>query len=130
MTEKELTQKFDIRIHTFDSEEFEDEDEAFYISELRTMFISNKIAQEDRVQVMLHELGHKGHLPHLYKIHREKYELQANRNMIHHLLKEELSDCDDHENFNYIQFMQKYKLKTIADEAMVKEELYHLANIV
>lgn len=129
MTEKELTQKFDIRIHTFDSEEFEDEDEAFYISELRTMFISNKIAQEDRVQVMLHELGHKGHLPHLYKIHREKYELQANRNMIHHLLKSEL-DENGSEGFNYITFMEKHKLKTIADEAMIKEEFNNLANII
>lgn len=129
MTEQELSQKFDIRIHTFDEHEFEDDEEAFYISELKTMFISSKIAQEDRVQVVLHELGHQGHLPHLYKIHREKYELQANRSMIHHLLKEELLLFDDHESFNYVTFMDKYKLKTIANEQIVKEEFRNIIGI-
>lgn len=125
MTIKELSQKFEINIHIFEEHEFEDEDEAFYISELRTMFVSSKIAEQDRVKVILHELGHRGHLPHLYQIFREKHELQANRNMIYHLLKAEL---DEHgsESFNYITFMEKYKLKTIADETMVKEEFYNL----
>lgn len=129
MTIKELSQKFEINIHIFEEHGFEDEDEAFYISELRTMFVSSKIAEQDRVKVILHELGHRGHLPHLYPVFREKYELQANRNMIHHLLKAEL---DEHgsESFNYITFMEKYKLKTIADETMVKEEFYNLADII
>ncbi|WP_369351005.1 ImmA/IrrE family metallo-endopeptidase [Streptococcus hillyeri] len=129
MTIKELSQKFEINIHIFEEHEFEDEDEAFYISELRTMFVSSKIAEQDRVKVILHELGHEGHLPHLYQIFREKHELQANRNMIHHLLKAELDEYGS-ECFNYITFMEKYKLKTIADETMVKEEFYNLAEII
>lgn len=129
MTEKELSQKFDIRISVFDNQEMEDEEEAFYIPELRTIFISDKIADEDRVKVILHELGHQGHLPHLYQIFREKYELQANRNMIYHLLKEELEECEDSSEFNYLVFMEKHNLKTIADEAMIKEEYWNLIHI-
>lgn len=129
MTIKELSKKFDIKIYIFKEHDFEDEDEAFYISELRTMFVSDAIAEQDRVKVILHELGHEGHLPHLYEIFREKHELQANRNMIHHLLKAELDEYGS-EGFNYITFMEKYKLKTIADETMVKEEYFNLAEII
>ena len=45
--------------------------------------------------------------------------------MIHYLIKEELYLYSD-EEFNYISFMEKYKLKTIADETMVKEEYQKL----
>ena len=128
MTERELCQKFQIRTHIFEDDEYEDE--AFYIPELRTMFISDKIADDDRVRVALHELGHKGHLPHLYSIFREKYELQANRNMIHHLMKAELEVCEDKDNFDLLTFMKKHKLKTMADEAMVKKEYYSLTRAV
>ena len=131
MTERELCEKFKIKVHIFEDYLFDDDGggEAFYIPGLRTMFVSSKIAQEDRVKVVLHELGHSGHLPHLYEIFREKHELQANRNMIHHLLRSEL-DENGSEGFNYVTFMEKYKLKTIADEAMVKEEFNNLANII
>lgn len=126
MTVREFCQKFQIRLYIFEDDEYEDE--AFYIPGLRTMFISESIAEDDRVKVALHELGHRGHLPHLYEIFREKYEVQANRNMIHHLLKAELNNCDDRSQFNYLVFMDKYKLKTIADEAMIKEEYYNLVS--
>lgn len=127
MTEKELFQEFGIRISVFDNEIHNaDSDEAFYISALKTMFISSKIPPEDRIKITLHELGHKDHLTHLYSIFREKYEAQANRNMIRYLMKAELDEFDEKEQFNYLTFMQKYKLKTIADEAMVKEEYLNL----
>ncbi|HGA1226128.1 TPA: ImmA/IrrE family metallo-endopeptidase [Streptococcus suis] len=126
MTVRELCQKFQIRLHIFEDDEYEDE--AFYIPGLQTMFISSSITEDERVKVALHELGHKGHLPHLYEIFREKYEMQANRNMIHHLLKAEMENCEDYSHFNYLVFMEKYKLKTIADEAMVKEEYYNLVS--
>lgn len=42
------------------------------------------------------------------------------------LLKEELVYWDDLEDFNYLSFMEKYNLKTIADEVMVKDEFYRL----
>lgn len=70
----------------------------------------------------LHELGHKDHTPAQYELNREYCELQADRSMIHHLLEEELQLMEDVRDFNYIKFMEKYKLKTIADETMVKDE--------
>ncbi|CYU97413.1 TPA: ImmA/IrrE family metallo-endopeptidase [Streptococcus suis] len=126
MTEKELFEEFGVKIEIYENQLFEDE--AFYIPELLTMFLSDAIPETKRVQVTLHELGHKGHMPHIYRMFREKCELEANRNMIHHLLKEELEIAEDRTQFNYLVFMEKYKLKTIADEAMVKEEYYNLVS--
>ncbi|HHJ8417707.1 TPA: ImmA/IrrE family metallo-endopeptidase [Streptococcus pyogenes] len=77
-------------------------------------------------KVIYHELGHREHTASYYKLNKEKAELQADRCMIHHLLKEELSYWDNMEDFNYIQFMEKYELTSIADEVMVKEELEFL----
>lgn len=124
MTEKELFEEFGVKIEIYENQLFEDE--AFYIPELLTMFLSDAIPETKRVQVALHELGHKGHMPHIYQMFREKCELEANRNMIHHLLKEELEIAEDCTQFNYLVFMEKYKLKTIADETMVKEEYLNL----
>ncbi|HEL2005172.1 ImmA/IrrE family metallo-endopeptidase [Streptococcus suis] len=126
MTEKELFEEFGVKIEIYENQLFEDE--AFYIPELLTMFLSDAIPETKRVQVTLHELGHKGHMPHIYRMFREKCELEANRNMIHHLLKEELEIAEDRTQFNYLVFMEKYKLKTIADETMVKEEYLNLVN--
>lgn len=83
----------------------------------------------DKKKTIYHEIGHKDHDPAQYQRRREQYELQADRNMIHYLLKEELETMDDTSNFNYIHFMEKYKLKTITDEVMVKEEFQTLAQI-
>lgn len=77
-------------------------------------------------EALLHELGHIEHNPNNLHRNRELYEVQADRNMIHHLLKAELAECDNHENFNYVHFMEKYNLKTIANEAMVIEEYLNL----
>ncbi|HEL2491135.1 TPA: ImmA/IrrE family metallo-endopeptidase [Streptococcus suis] len=126
MTEKELFEEFGVKIEIYENQLFEDE--AFYIPELLTMFLSDAIPETKRVQVTLHELSHKGHMPHIYRMFHEKCELEANRNMIHHLLKEELEIAEDRTQFNYLVFMEKYKLKTIADEAMIKEEYYNLVS--
>ncbi|QBX14336.1 hypothetical protein Javan135_0003 [Streptococcus phage Javan135] len=77
-------------------------------------------------KVIYHELGHREHTASYYKLNKEKAELQTDRCMIHHLLKEELSYWDNMEDFNYIQFMEKYELTSIADEVMIKEELEFL----
>ncbi|WDS50786.1 hypothetical protein BV0002_003 [Streptococcus phage BV-0002] len=77
-------------------------------------------------KVIYHELGHREHTASYYKLNKEKAELPADRCMIHHLLKEELSYWDNMEDFNYIQFMEKYELTSIADEVMVKVELEFL----
>lgn len=59
---------------------------------------------------------------------RELFEIQANREMIRSILKEELSACDkdDVKNFNYVRFMEKYDLVTTLDEELVKEEFLKL----
>ena len=67
-------------------------------------------------------MGHKEHGPVQYEINRELCELQADRSMIHHLLEEELKTMDDVSEFNYIHFMERYNLKTIANETMVIDE--------
>lgn len=77
-------------------------------------------------KVIYHELGHREHTASYYKLNKEKAELQADRCMIHHLLKEELSYWDNLEDFNYVHFMEKYELTSIADEVIVKEELEFL----
>ncbi|WP_438467843.1 ImmA/IrrE family metallo-endopeptidase [Streptococcus pluranimalium] len=126
MTEKEILSHYNVNLELFDDDL---EHEAFYINSLRTIFISSKLTGIDRRKALLHELGHIKHNPNNLHRNRELYEVQANRNMIHHLLKAEL---DEHgsESFNYITFMEKYKLKTIADETMVKEEFYNLVGII
>jgi hypothetical protein len=126
MTEKEFSQNLGIDIEIFEDGLFPDE--AFYIPALKTMFLSDAISDEKRVQVALHEIGHKNHAPDTYRLFREKCELEANRNMIHHLMKAELDIAEDTTTFNYLVFMEKYNLKTIADETMVKEEYLALLN--
>ena len=80
------------------------------------------LSVEDQKQVALHELGHKEHTPAQYELNREYCELQADRSMIHHLLEEELKTMDDVSDFNFVRFMEKYNLKTIANETMVIDE--------
>lgn len=126
MTEKEFSQNLGIDIEIFEDGLFPDE--AFYIPTLKTMFLSDSISDEKRVQVALHEIGHRNHTPETYHLFREKCELEANRNMIHHLMKAELDIAEDANAFNYLVFMEKYNLKTIADETMVKEEYLALVN--
>ena len=126
MTEKELASNLGIKIEVFEDILFPDE--AFYIPAFKTMFLSDAISEDKRVQVALHELGHKNHVPDIYENFRERCELEANRNMIHHLMKAELDIAEDKTIFNYLVFMEKYNLKTIADEVMVKEEYLALVN--
>lgn len=126
MTEKEFSQSLGIDIEIFEDGLFPDE--AFYIPALQTIFLSDAIADEKRVQVALHEIGHRNHAPDTYRLFREKCELEANRNMIHHLIKAELDIAEDATTFNYLVFMEKYNLKTIADETMIKEEYLALLN--
>ena len=101
-----------------------------YNKPIDTVFIDVYLGDLEKKKVTYHELGHKHHTKTDYEFNRERCELQADRNMIHHLLKEELENMDDHKDFNYVHFMEKYKLKTIANETMVKEEFYNLTDII
>ena len=121
MTESELLEQFGVSVCEFSSSEWPRD--GFLDPVNRVVYINGDLSPEIRLKVILHELGHLEHDSKHYERLREKYEAQANRNMIHELLKNE--NLDD---FNYVHFMETYKLKTIADEAMVKEEYLALVN--
>ncbi|MBF0788218.1 ImmA/IrrE family metallo-endopeptidase [Streptococcus sp. 19428wC2_LYSM12] len=92
----------------------------------KVIAIDAYLNDDEKKKRIYHELGHKDHDPTYYERNREYCEIQADRCMIHHLLKEELDLWDDVSSFNYIHFMEKYELTSLADEAMVKEEFYGL----
>ncbi|VTS13415.1 phage protein [Streptococcus pseudoporcinus] len=97
-----------------------------YIQPHDVIFINAYLDDIDKKKVLYHELGHVGQYLENYSFLKEKFEAQANRNMIHHLLKEYISSLDYIEDFNVCRFMDAYRLKTIANEAMVIEEFKNL----
>lgn len=97
-----------------------------YIQPCDTIFINAYLDDIDKKKVLYHEMGHVGQYLENYSFLKEKFEAQADRNMIHHLLKEYLRELDDPMLFNYVSFMELYRLKTNADEAMVIEEFKNL----
>lgn len=119
MTETELLEQFDVSLCEFDSSQWPRD--GFLDPVNRVIYINRDLPIEIRLKVLLHELGHLEHDPKHYERLREKYEVQANRNMIHELLKSE--NLDD---FNYLRFMEKYNLTTICDETFVKNEYLKL----
>lgn len=121
MPEKELLKQFNVSLCEFDSSQWPRD--GFLDPVNRVVYINRDLPAEIRLKVILHELGHLEHDPKHYERLREKYEAQANRNMIRELLKNE--NLDD---FNYIHFMERYNLKTIANETMVIDEYKSLIN--
>ena len=95
------------------------------ISDMKIIFVNKSLTREAQKRVILHELGHLNHTKANYIINPIKCENEANRAMIHALLKEELAAGDASE-FNYVHFMERHELKTTADELMVIDEYYHL----
>lgn len=120
MTVKELCALEAVSLCYFDGSEWHSP--GFFNPTLNVLAIDINLSEQDQKQVALHELGHKEHTPVQYEINRELCELQADRSMIHHLLEEELKTMDDVSEFNYIHFMERYNLKTIANETMVIDE--------
>ncbi len=119
MNESELLEQFGVSLCEFSSIQWPRD--GFLDPVNRVVYINRDLPTERRLKVLLHELGHLEHDPKHYERLREKYEAQANRNMIHELLKNENLD-----NFNYIHFMEKYNLTTICDETFVKNEYLKL----
>ena len=119
MTENELLEQFDVSLCEFDSSQWPRD--GFLDSVNRVVYINRDLPTESRLKVLLHELGHLEHNPKHYERLREKYEAQADRNMIRGLLENE--NLDD---FNYVRFMKKYNLTTICDETFVKHEYLKL----
>ena len=122
MTENELLEQFDVSLCEFDSSQWPRD--GFLDPVNRVIYINRDLPIEIRLKVLLHELGHLEHDPKHYERLREKFEAQANRTMIHELLKNE--NLDD---FNYLHFMEKYNLTTICDETFVKNEYLKLKEI-
>ena len=97
-----------------------------YIQPHDTIFINAYLDDIDKKKVLYHELGHVGQHLENYERMREKFELQADRNMIHHLLLDYIPTLDFIEDFNVCRFMDAYRLKTICDEQMVVDEFRNL----
>lgn len=117
--EKELLEQFGVSICEFSSNEWSRD--GFLDPINRVIYINGDLSPETRLKVILHELGHLEHNSKDYERLREKYEAQANRDMIRGLLENESLD-----NFNYVHFMEKYNLTTICDETFVKNEYLKL----
>ena len=117
--EKELLEQFNVSICEFDSSQWSRN--GFIDPINRVVYINKDLAPEIRLKVILHELGHLEHNSKDYERLREKYEVQANRDMIRGLLENESLD-----DFNYVRFMKKYNLTTICDETFVKHEYLKL----
>lgn len=126
MTIEELVDSYGVTLAYFDNDLWSRP--GIYIDEINVIFINKSLSDEAMKKVVYHELGHLDHDSNQYQRRHEQFELQANRNMIRLLLKEELEELDC--EFNYVNFMQRHQLKTVADECMVIDEYYNLINIV
>ncbi len=124
MTIEELVDSYGVTLAYFDNDLWPRP--GIYIDDIKVIFVNKSLSKQAMKKVIYHELGHLDHDSNQYQRRHEEYELQANRKIIHLLLKEELKECDY--EFNYIQFMQKHQLTTVADECMVIDEYYNLAD--
>ena len=102
--------------------------DGFYDYDYDTIFINAYLDDIDKKKVLYHELGHVGQYLENYDRMKEKFELQADRNMIHHLLLDYIPTLDYIEDFNVCRFMDAYRLKTTVNETMIKEEYYNLVS--
>jgi hypothetical protein len=123
MTIEEICDKHGVQIAYFDKELWHRH--GVYIDEIKIVFVNKALSGEAQKRVVLHELGHLNHSGTEYAINPTKCENEANRSMIHALLEEELKNIEK-EDFNYLSFMERHKLKTTTDELMVIDEFYRL----
>ena len=124
MTIEELVDSHGVTLAYFDTELWQRP--GVYIKEISIIFINRELSEDAKKRVIYHELGHLEHSTVLYQNNHTRRENEANRHMIHKLLEEELTLADDHQSFNYLHFMQKHELRTVADELMVIDEYYEL----
>ncbi len=127
MTIEELVESYGVTLAYFDNELWPRP--GIYIDEINVIFINKLLSDEAMKKVVYHELGHLEHDSSQYNRRHEQFELQANRHMIRLLLEEELRESD-YDEFNYVNFMQRHQLNTVADECMVIDEYYNLMDIV
>ena len=126
MSINEICEKYGVRVEYFDKDLWNRN--GIYIDEIKVVFVSKNLAPEKQKQVILHELGHIEHTEAEYRNAKIKCENEADRNMIHHLLVDALAQLENPSDFNYLDFMKFYNLKTTTDEVMVMEEYKALLN--
>lgn len=119
MNESELLEQFNVSICEFDSSQWPRD--GFLDPVNRVVYINGDLAPDTRLKVILHELGHLEHNSKDYERLREKYEAQANRNMIHELLVDYLKSTDIYD-FNWVRFAAQYDISTTWGEAMIQDE--------
>lgn len=124
MSIEDICKKYGVKIEYFDNDLWNRN--GIYIDEIKVVFVSKNLAPEKQKQVILHELGHIDHTEAEYRNAKIKCENEADRNMIHHLLVDALDQLENPSDFNYLDFMKFYNLKTTTDEVMVMEEYQSL----
>lgn len=127
MPEKELLEHFNVSLCEFDSSQWPRD--GFLDPVNRVVYINGDLPTERRLKVLLHELGHLEHDPKHYERLREKYEAQANRNMIHELLVDYLKSTDIYD-FNWVRFAAQYDISTTWGEAMIQDEFRKIQQTV
>lgn len=127
MTENELLEQFNVSICEFDSSQWSRN--GFIDPVNRVIYINGDLAPEIRLKVILHELGHLEQNSKDYERLREKYEAQANRNMIHELLVDYLKSTDIYD-FNWVRFAAQYDISTTWGEAMIQDEFRKIQQTV
>lgn len=127
MTENELLEQFGVSICEFDSSQWSRN--GFIDTINRVVYINGDLDQDTRLKVILHELGHLEHNSKDYERMREKYEAQANRNMIHELLVDYLKSTDIYD-FNWVRFAAQYDISTTWGEAMIQDEFRKIQQTV
>ena len=120
MTVRELCAQEGVNLCYFDGTGWHSP--GFFNPTLKLLAIDINLSEQDQKQVALHELGHIGQTEKEYQNALVRCENEANRNMIHHLLVDALDQLENPSEFNYLDFMKFYDLKTTTDEVMVKEE--------
>lgn len=127
MTESELLEQFNVSLCEFSSNEWPRN--GFIDTINRVVYVNGDLDQDTRLKVILHELGHLEHNSKDYERLREKYEAQANRNMIHELLVDYLKSTDIYD-FNWVRFAAQYDISTTWGEAMIQDEFRKIQQTV
>lgn len=127
MTESELLEQFNVSLCEFDSSQWSRD--GFLDPVNRVVYINRDLAPEIRLKVILHELGHLEQNSKDYERMREKFEVQANRSMIHELLVDYLKSTDIYD-FNWVRFAAQYDISTTWGEAMIQDEFRKIQQTV
>lgn len=127
MTESELLEQFNVSLCEFSSSQWPRN--GFIDPINRVVYINGDLPQEIRLKVIFHELGHLEQNSKDYERLREKYEAQANRNMIHELLVDYLKSTDIYD-FNWVRFATQYDISTTWGEAMIQDEFRKIQQTV